>query len=58
MYTFEELKINLEDTHLSDHDKERFKLLINSYGDTFGMTIHDIQAGSSYLPISLPILPE
>jgi len=58
MYTFEKLNINLDDTDLSDQEKKRFKLLINSYGDTFGKTIGDIRSRSSYHPITLPILPE
>jgi len=58
MYTFEELNIDVDYAILSVQEKERFKLLINFYGDTFGKTIEDIRSGSSYPPISLPFLPE
>jgi len=43
---------------LSDQEKERFKLLINYFGDTFGKTIEDIRSRSSYPPIALPVLSD
>jgi len=58
MYTFEEFNINLEDTDLSNQEIERFKLLINSFGDSFGKNIEDIRSGSSYPPICLPFKPD
>jgi len=54
MYTFEKLNINLDDIDLSNQEIERFKLLINFFGDSFGKSIEDIRSGSSYPPISLP----